>query len=291
MDALLLAHDEADISGSTRPKYIWLEHTAARLAEGLRAAVGDEDSTGWRLWYRLQAVGLSLHSYHWQTPKQTDELVAIISPDYRPRLQFNSSGHLFAGLPNTFEYFEHRVLYANAEKQAAGSLENNWRSLDSIIKSDPVLRREYAILINRHASYIRADWHLNSFDRGVKLEKSLRRALNIYSNLRRGLSAAACLSALALVWIGSQSGDGFLASILAVLLLGFCYVIITRLYDREQAWWDRAMTDLTPFVRLEKALHAAEDNVDLERCRTLATRLFEKGFVEMRYVLCVLTLS
>ena len=180
------------------------------------------------------------------------------------------------------------MLYAILEKRTASSLESNWRALDSAIKSDAVLCREYAILINRHASYIRADWHLNSFDRGVSWEKSLREALNVYTYLRRGISVASCISALALIWLGSKTGDGFLASILSVLLLAFCYGIINRLHDREQGWWNQAIADLTPFVRLETALRAAESESDLARCGNLAERLFEQGFVEMRYVLCVL---
>lgn len=289
--ALLRAHDEANSSGSVQPKYLWLDHTAARLVEKLRAEVGDEDDSGWRLWYRLQAAGQSLQAYHWQTPKQTEEVAAVISHDYRPRLEFQSSGHLFVGLPNTFEYFEHRVLWASLEKRTASSLEHNWFGLMPEIKSDPVLRREYAIPINRHASYIRADWHLNSFDFGVSWKNSLRGALNIYKNIRHGLAAASCISAVALIWLGSRSGEGFSASILGVMLLGFCYAIFNRLYDREQVWFDRAMNELLPFVRLENALHVAESSSDLDRCVTLAERLFAQGFVEMRYVINILCVS
>lgn len=289
--ALLSAHEEANSSDSVQPRYIWLDRSAERLAENLLTEVGSDDDGGWRLWYRLRAVGRSLHDYHQQTAKQTEEVVALISADYRSRLGLHSAGHLFTGLPSTVEYFEHRMLWASLEKRTAGSLEHNWLGLDAAIKSDLVLQKEYAILINRHASYIRADWHLSSFDLGVSREKSLRIALCIYKNLRRGIAFATCISVVALIWLGSQSGAGFLASILGVLLLGFCYAIFHRQQDRKQAWFDRAMSELMPFVRLEMALHAVESSSDLQRCASLAERLFEQGFVEMRYVLNVIAVS
>jgi hypothetical protein len=287
-DAILKAHNDVYRSDSPRQKYYWLDFAAARLADAWQAKAGITDTSDPSLSYRLQAIGWSLHKYHQQTPKETAELAERISANYRHNLQSESSGRLFAGLPTTFEYFERRILYASSENQTASSLERNWLTLDPEIHSDAVLRREYAILINRHASFIRADWHLHSFDCGVARDKSLRDALKIYTRIRRGISAAAAISAIGLIWLGSNSNEGFLASILAVILLGFCYAIMNRLYDKEQAWWDRAIGDLVEFVRLEKALHAAETNLDLYRCAALANRLFEKGFIEMRYVLSVI---
>jgi hypothetical protein len=286
--ALLHAYEEEGSSDSSPQKYLWLEYAAARLAAKLQVEVGNEDPSGCRLLYRLQAVGRSLKAFHYQTPKQTEELVELISKDYRSRLRFQYSGRLFTGLPSPFEYFEHRILDLTLEKLTTSSLESNWRDLDSAIKSDTVLCREYAILINRHASYVRADWHLNSFNRGGWRAKSLREVLNADIYLLRGISVASCITALALIWLGSQAGDGFLASILSVLLLAFCYGIVNRLHDRAQGWRNRAIADLTPFAQLETALHAAESESDLARCGNLAERLFEQGFVEMRYILCVL---
>lgn len=287
-DTLLQAHDGADPSDSGESRYYWLELTATRLAERIESEVGNGDDSDWRLRNRLHAVGFSLRSYHWQIPKDAEKIASAISADYRSRLAFRSYGYLCAGLPNGFEYFEHRMLSSNRDKQTVDSLEQNWTGLDTAIQSDIVLRREYAVLINRHASYIRADWHLNSLDFGIVTDKSLRNCLSIYRNIRLGLGVASCIGVATLIWLGSASGSGYLASILGVLLLGFLYTVTCRLQYPSQSRIDRAMSEILPFIRLESALDSAKSTAELDRCRNLAEKLFDQGYFEMRYVLNVL---
>lgn len=262
----------------------WINLAASRIGERLHCQSQD-DPKGSFFRAQCREVGFALVEFSEPAGHHLKEVTDLLSAkDINPTVL--GGADLVHGLPDAEAYLVTRVLFANHRRSASASLERHWQHLSSLIRSDEVLRRNFAILTCRHAALERADSHLRAIG---SLSTACLAAASRQMAMKNVLVLSfAALAAAALAWYLSQTSSIAIALVPATLLLGG---VLAVLWIDANGHTDRsreARRDLKPLMELEAALERSETEADLVRCSDFAHELFCKGYIEAMHIANVL---